>query len=1087
MGFDTEKFVNGITDDKKCALCHGVLDNPVRAPCHHVFCSGCILPWVVRHGSCPLKCQTLTPGDLENVLPLRQVILHLRVKCDFTERGCTEILRLTDLVDHTQECQHRPVGCSNPGCGVVVSHKDLGDHEGTMCQYRPVGVCQIGCGLVLFQNTSEEHDCVGALKNHINNQNLKVGGLEQEIKRISFKFTKREKALLTQVSSLHSDIQLQALRFQRKLNDYKNQLARLTKLEQEITKGSTEDTGFTVTLGRDGEASLGFNIMGGFTPENNNNQTVSDGIVVSRVTENGPADNNGLKTYDRIIKVNGQDLSQSSHEAAVEAFRTAKEPIVVEVLRRVNKNKMKNRSPTMVSIGTQTEEDFYCYNRPPTPPPGFYPLHVSGLYQPSSRRPVAFSPSADMGLTDIEMSHNLDFDDPYFDDRPYEMEYEEVVLHRVSSEEKLGLTLCYGSLEDEVTDIFISEIDPNSIAAKDGRIREGDQILQINGVDVHNRDQAIKLFSDQGADITLLVARPQLQCDDGFMDEHNMVLDDLHMDLLEKHHHDNMAYMAHMLARRNLDEEGGTTDTATTENSNKHEKDSGVGRTDESTKNDESSEQETFDIECLTPPTHMKFPPVCNLNREGLHHSNESVTSNEPELMSNDISAEACDQFRQVLQHRCVKGERSPKKEGKRKDSGSSIERELHLLNREMEEINLECQEIVDSHIKDQMKLDHHRDIFKIEPQKSPRIVPRMGTRLEYLKHVQSLDPSELLIRRSAPSMKMGQQNVKSSEREKDTSTTSAYNTGESCRSTPLTLELNQASDDGDRGFKNSMLCLAPGPAIPSSSDTEKQTQTPTKSRDYSSDDSGHGYKGIVPVPVQPQTNGNSGGLKDHIHMGESLQDLYIQYADVMYTNRANLEHTIAIQQKLFQQQMDQKHRTRSLSKPSSVSKSVDGESTKSVQGKDATQSESGAMEWVVKRRPDGTRYITRRPVRNKILKERAKKISEERCGMTTDDDAMSEMKTGRYWTKEERKRHLEKAKDYKKKKELMIKARMETLKEAEEKKEANIVELSHRKMNKHKGKKVLDNFVTVQEMLAHGSRVQDGKTYNPLLSVTTV
>lgn len=41
-----------------------------------------------------------------------------------------------------------------------------------------------------------------------------------------------------------------------------------------------------------------------------------------------------------------------------------------------------------------------------------------------------------------------------------------------------------------------------------------------------------------------------------------------------------------------FDEEGGTTDTATTENSShKHEKDSGVGRTDESTRNDESSEQ----------------------------------------------------------------------------------------------------------------------------------------------------------------------------------------------------------------------------------------------------------------------------------------------------------------------------------------------------------------------------------------------------------------------------------------------------------------------------------------------------------------
>ena len=36
--------------------------------------------------------------------------------------------------------------------------------------------------------------------------------------------------------------------------------------------------------------------------------------------------------------------------------------------------------------------------------------------------------------------------------------FQEVVLHRSSSDEKLGLTLCYGSLEDEVTDIFISEV-----------------------------------------------------------------------------------------------------------------------------------------------------------------------------------------------------------------------------------------------------------------------------------------------------------------------------------------------------------------------------------------------------------------------------------------------------------------------------------------------------------------------------------------------------------------------------------------------------------------------------------------------------
>ena len=42
--------------------------------------------------------------------------------------------------------------------------------------------------------------------------------------------------------------------------------------------------------------------------------------------------------YIYVFQVNGQDLSKSSHGDAVEAFRTAQEPIVVEVLRRVAKH-----------------------------------------------------------------------------------------------------------------------------------------------------------------------------------------------------------------------------------------------------------------------------------------------------------------------------------------------------------------------------------------------------------------------------------------------------------------------------------------------------------------------------------------------------------------------------------------------------------------------------------------------------------------------------------------------------------------------------------------------------------------------------
>lgn len=79
-------------------------------------------------------------------------------------------------------------------------------------------------------------------------------------------------------------------------------------------------------------------------------------------------------------------------------------------------------------------------------------------------------------------------------------------------------------------------------------------------------------------------------------------------------------------------------------------------------------------------------------------------------------------------------------------------------------------------------------------------------------------------------------------------------------------------------------------------------------------------------------------------------------------------------------------------------------------------------MVWKVKRRQDGSRYIVRRPVsRTKQLKDRAVKIAEERHELTTEDDTISEIKLGRYWNKEERKKHMEKSKERRNRQEAMI------------------------------------------------------------------
>ncbi|KAF2346516.1 hypothetical protein FHG87_022728 [Trinorchestia longiramus] len=157
-----------------------------------------------------------------------------------------------------------------------------------------------------------------------------------------------------------------------------------------------------------------------------------------------------------------------------------------------------------------------------------------------------------------------------------------------------------------------------------------------------------------------------------------------------------------------------------------------------------------------------------------------------------------------------------------------------------------------------------------------------------------------------------------------------------------------------------------------------------------------------------------------------------------VYTNADNLAQTILVQQQKFERALLQQNTsgnnftnggsrsTRSLMRASEARWSERqspmrlhlGNSSPAGQQKNACQSEPTTpvsqkqMEWKVKVRADGTRYITQRSVssrRREHRKERALRIEEERGGLTTDDDTLSELKVGRFWSKEERKRHLEK------------------------------------------------------------------------------
>ncbi|XP_068110101.1 E3 ubiquitin-protein ligase PDZRN3 isoform X5 [Hyperolius riggenbachi] len=763
-----------------------------------------------------------------------------------------------------------------------------------------------------------------------------------------------------------------------------------------------------------------------------------------------------------VCQVNGKDLSRATHDQAVEAFKTAKEPIVVQVLRRTPRTKMYSPGVgvQMLDTGTQTEitfEHIMALTKMSSPSPSVAGLSPYLLNEEHSSLHEYFDPNDFMG----GLHQDIDRD---------ELELEEIDLYRLNSQDKLGLTVCYRTDDEDDTGIYVSEIDPNSIAAKDGRIREGDRIIQINGIDVHNHEEAVALLtSEDTRNVFLLVARPELQLDEGWMDDdRNDFLDDLHMDMLEEQHHQAMQFTASMLQQKKLEEDGGTTDTATIL-SNQLEKDSGVGRTDESTRNDESSEQENNADDHTTSSNTLGSQKKLMYSQDTLgsgdmQFSNESFISadcTDADFLG--IPMDECERFRKLLELKCQVQSANQRSryyqtstmESNRSDQ-ESVDRELEMLNEELHSIELECLNIVRSHKMQQLK-EQYRESWMLHNSG----FRNYNTSIDVRRHELS-DITEL-------------------PEKSDKDSSSAYNTGESCRSTPLTLEMSP-----DNSLRRTADALDSCPSAEGAAGNVPCNASQKSSR--SSGDSGESSPARYLQAAKDSDSSKTSEVKDKRvnEPGKSQNSSEKQSSSFAppYRHSPYKHAHIPAHAQHYQSYMQ-------LIQQKSAVEYAQSQMSLVSMCKDLQNASEPRMEWKVKVRSDGTRYITKRPVRDKLLRERAIKIKEERSGVTTDDDAISEMKMGRYWSKEERKQHIRKASEQRKRKEYMIQSRLDCLKEkqtTEDNKEVNILDLSHKKMMKKRNKKIFDNWMTIQELLTHGARSPDGsRVYNSLLSVTTV
>ncbi|KRZ97281.1 PDZ domain-containing protein 4, partial [Trichinella sp. T8] len=626
----------------------------------------------------------------------------------------------------------------------------------------------------------------------------------------------------------------------------------------------------------------------------------------------------------------------------------------------------------------------------------------------------------------------------------YGIEYEEVTLKRHSAKQKLGLTLCYGSVDDTQTDIFISEVQNASLAHLDGRFRTGDQILQINGVDVHSRSQAIELFSQDCPSVTLLLARRRNVSSS---------------DCSEHHHHQ-------------------ATD----------------------------SDPDILPATLSSPSKYSELSTGSGSLSSG-SSSMKQRCGDDGSAVQVEVDEGLIADCRQIEEE--VSTGRGSKKVSTGVGSTTSLERELQYLHQEMEHIQLECDRLIEQHAKAERRM--HKQL---------QDASRLAASIEHLQNQPKLQRpvhAPLLLQNGSSSSSVGHGNAVSSVRRSPivTSATTSTNANNSIGSKPktsitrfpkiaqLTAENLRRSirfrrdDPPSSVYNNANVDVCRGSAA------SKPTHC-MLIRKVPAEEDGKRDSAFFTLPHNEQQYHNSAansrddGGKFALKCTSPDEHIYASISgDTVYTNLENLNSTIAQQQKHFHKAVVEQARQlkihqrqqRQFYSAGQVHKNlITGEPSYRIPAcrqnlHRAAKESTTNTEWKVKRRPDGSRYITKKPVRKQILKERAERLANERFGCSTDDDAMSELKVGRYWSKDERRRHLEKGKERKRRQEELLRRKAEQKPPNEQ----QIVQLSYKKMLRRQGQQLLDRFTTVQEFLAHGNRTAENYRALGLLSVTTV
>ena len=180
QGYEDNRFENTVSQSFHCPICLNVLKEPVMCRRNqHYFCTSCITRHLGNSSTCPTCMEELTVETLTQASRIATDYLsELRICCDYSSRGCREVMLLNNLQRHVAICGFSPVKCSNDGCNMMVNKRDKVHHETEVCRRLKCHDCA-----ELKKEVTEMKDHVAAQTHQIAAQTHQIAAQTDQMKK----------------------------------------------------------------------------------------------------------------------------------------------------------------------------------------------------------------------------------------------------------------------------------------------------------------------------------------------------------------------------------------------------------------------------------------------------------------------------------------------------------------------------------------------------------------------------------------------------------------------------------------------------------------------------------------------------------------------------------------------------------------------------------------------------------------------------------------------------------------------------------------------------------------------------------------